>query len=183
VEAPSDPTKENLPMTIGEKPRSGVHRDMDNTCLIVADGSRARLFVVVPFDSPRRKLRLEQQAILVNKETTIRGRSGAGQVKSERNTNRQAGPVHPIGAERDRHRLEHERRFGSEIVERAMDLTAGWQQGVMILIAEPRLLGLMRGRLRTALKSEIKLEELAKDYNGLSIAELERVVIAQRLTQ
>jgi protein required for attachment to host cells len=156
---------------------------MNNTCLIVADGSSARLFVVVPYDSPRRKLRLKKEATLVNMETKTRGRSGAGQVKSERNTNRQAGPMHPIGAERGRHRLEHERRFGAEIVERAMDLTAGWQQGVMILIAEPRLLGLMRERLRSALKSEIRLEELAKNYNGLSTAELERIVITQRLAQ
>lgn len=154
---------------------------MSNTGLLVADRSRARLFVVVPADNPRGKPRLVERATLVNQETKARGRSGAGRVKSERNTNRQAGPVHPIGAQRERHRLEHERRFCAEVIEHALQLTADWDRGVMVLIAEPRLLGLMRERLRTALRSEIKLEELAKDYSGLSTTELERVVIGQRL--
>jgi protein required for attachment to host cells len=153
------------------------------TCLIVADGSRARLFVVVSDDNPRRKLRLAERVTLLNEETEARGRSGAGRVKSERNTNRQAGPMHPIGEQRERHRLEHERRFGAKVVERAIDLTADWDQGVMVLIAEPRLLGLMRERLRSALRSEIKLEELARDYTGFSTTELERVVVNQRLIQ
>lgn len=154
---------------------------MNNTGLLVADRSRARLFVVVPADNPKGKLRLVERVTLVNQETKARGRSGAGRVKSERNTNRQAGPVHPIGAQRERHRLEHERRFCAEVVEHALRLTVDWDRGVMVLIAEPRLLGLMRERLRTALRSEIKLEELAKDYSGLSTTELERVVIGHRL--
>lgn len=154
---------------------------MNNTGLLVADRSRARLFVVVPADNPRGKLRLVERVTLVNQETKTRGRSGAGRVKSERNTNRQAGPVHPIGAQRERHRLEHERRFCAEVIEHTLQLTADWDRGVMVLIAEPRLLGLMRERLRTALRSEIKLEELAKDYSGLSTTELERVVVGQRL--
>lgn len=154
---------------------------MSNTCIIVADGKRARLFLVVPDGGPRRKLRFVEQVTLVNQETKARGRNNADHVKSERNTNRQAGPMHPIGAQRERHRLEHERRFGAEIVEQAVDLTAGWNEGVMVLIADPRLLGLMRGRLRRALRSGIKLEEPAKDYSGLSTAELERTLVGQRL--
>ena len=41
---------------------------MKNTCLIVADGERARLFVAVPDDNPRRSLRLVEQATLYNAE-------------------------------------------------------------------------------------------------------------------
>lgn len=154
---------------------------MSNTCLIVADGARARLFLVECDESPRHRLRLAERATLVNQETRMRGRSGAGRVRSERNTNRQAGPVHPIDARRAQHRLEHERRFGAEVVERALEIAASWDEGVMVLIAEPRLLGLMRERLRSALKGAIKLEELAKDYSGFSRAELERLVVAQGL--
>lgn len=156
---------------------------MQKTCLIVADSARARLFFVVPDEAPRRKIRLIEQATLVNQETRERGRNGAGLVNSERNTNRQAGPMHPVGAQRERHRLEHERRFGAEIVEKAVALTRDWNEGVIVLIAEPRLLGLMRERLRGALKKEIALEQLAKDYNGLSTAALEKIVISQRLAQ
>lgn len=154
---------------------------MKKTCLIVADGARARLFFAVPDEAPRRTIRLVEQAALVNAETQSRGRNGAGLVNSERNTNREAGPVHPVGAQRERHRLEHERRFGAEIVERAINMTRDWDEGRMVLIAEPRLLGLMRERLREAVNSKIRLEELAKDYSGFSVAELERAVVEQSL--
>lgn len=156
---------------------------MKNTCLVVADGTRARLFFVVPGDTPRRKLRLVEQTTLVNGETHARAKNGAGHGKSERNTNRQAGPVHPVGVQRERHRLDYERRFGIEIVERAVEMTARWSEGVIVLIAEPRLLGLMRERMRNALRSELKLVELARNYSGLTIPALERVVMSQRLAQ
>lgn len=156
---------------------------MRNTCLVVADGTRARLYLAVPADTPRRKLRLVEQATLANAEPQTRGRNGAGQVKSERNTNRQAGPVHPAGAQRERHRLEHERRFAADIVDRVARMTSAWSEGAIILIAEPRLLGLMRERIRDALREELRLEELARNYGGLTTAALERVVISQRLVQ
>lgn len=155
---------------------------MKKTCLIVADRGRARLFLVVPDESPRRKVRLDEQATL-SAETRGRGAGSEARGKSERHSNRDAGPVHPVVAQRERHRLEHERRFGAEIVKRAVGVTANWEDGVMLLIAEPRLLGLVREPLREALKASIRLEELAKDYAGLSTAELERIVVAQRLTQ
>ena len=156
---------------------------MKQTCLIVADGGRARLFVVVPEEGPRRRLRLLEQAALADGEVKTRSRTGSGAVSSERNTNRKAGPVHPIAAQRERHRLEHERRFGAEIVRHAVELTADWSEGVMVVIAEPRLLGLMRERLREALPPRIRLEALAKDYSGLSKSALERILISQRLIE
>ena len=156
---------------------------MKQTCLIVADGEKARLFVVVPDDNPRRKVRLVEQTTLHSADFNARGRNGAGGVASERNTTRQAGPVHPVGAQRERHRLEQERRFGAAIVKSAVALTADWSEGGMVLIAEPRLLGLMRERLRGALKKHITLAELAKDYSSLTTAALEKIVIAQRLAQ
>lgn len=154
---------------------------MSNTCIVVADSARARLFTVMSDENPRRKLRLVEQLVLVNPESQACGKNSIGRVKTDRNTNRQAGPGHPIGAQRERHQLEHERRFGGEIVERAAALVANWSEGRMLLIAEPRLLGLMREPLRRALKRTIKLEELAKDYSGLSTAELERQFVSQRL--
>lgn len=156
---------------------------MNNTCVVVADGTRARAFTLVADAAARRGMRLLEQWTLTNPEAQTRGRRQSGQVKSERNTNRQAGPVHPIGAQRERHRLEQDRRFASEVVDRVCQLVAAWDEGRILLIAEPQLLGLMRARLRGALKSAIRLEELAKDYSGLSTAQLERLFAAERLFQ
>ncbi len=59
-----------------------------------------------------------------------------------------------------------------EITRQAADLTKGWDQGIVVLVAEPQLLGLMREPLRKALHRGIDLKELAKDYTHLTPAEL-----------
>ena len=96
-------------------------------------------------------------------------------------TNRQAGPVHPYDARRQRHRVEIERRFAAEIAQRAAEITAAWTLGAVVLIADPRLLGLARDMVRSAIKPEIRLKELAKDYSTLTVRELERHLIANKL--
>jgi alkanesulfonate monooxygenase SsuD/methylene tetrahydromethanopterin reductase-like flavin-dependent oxidoreductase (luciferase family) len=70
------------------------------------------------------------------------------------------------------HRLDMQRHFGAGIAGRVAALVNGWRSGSVVLVAEPRLLGLMREGLRDAVKSEIALKELAKNYAQLSGAEL-----------
>ena len=93
-------------------------------------------------------------------------------MRTERNTNRETGPVHPAGEKREQHRVEVGRRFGARVAERAAALVNGWSSGAIVLVAEPRLLGLMREVLRNAVKSEIALKELARNYTHLSATEL-----------
>lgn len=145
---------------------------MNATCIVVADARRARFFSIEASDTPRHPLKLVEASVLVNPDVEGARRNGAGRVKTERLSNRQAGPAHPIAAQRERHRLELERRFGREIASHAEKITGAWASGVVVLIATPRLLGLMREGLRATLHSGIELKELAKDYTGLSAAEL-----------
>jgi protein required for attachment to host cells len=137
-----------------------------NACIIVADGGRARLFVAADDD------RAQAGVSLVNADHRARGADTPGRTKSERVTNRQAGDVHPIDARRDQHRLELERRFAREIAEHAAQLTRGWSHGSVMLVAEPRLLGLVREPLYKALNPSLELKELAKDYSHLAAADL-----------
>lgn len=145
---------------------------MTPTCIVVADARRARFFSVEPGDAPRHKITLVEHMDLVNPDIRALGESVAGRPRTETNTNRQAGPMHPIGAQRERHRLDLERRFGREIARQASELTSDWKEGTFMLIAEPRLLGLMRGHLREALSPALTLKELAKNYAQLSASEL-----------
>lgn len=156
---------------------------MNNTCIVVADNARARVFTVVAGDRPRCKLQLLERLALVNPEARVRSGDNFAEVTSERDASQQAGPGHPIGAQRDRHRLEQAGRFGSEIVGRVAELVADWHEGRILLIADPQLLGLMRARLRGALKDTIKLEELARDYSALSTTQLEGLFSSERLFQ
>ena len=80
--------------------------------------------------------------------------------------------MHPVGAQRERHRLELERRFGHEIALKTAEIANQWNAGTVVLIADPRLLGLMREAVRKALNPPIELKELAKDLTKLTPEEL-----------
>jgi len=143
-----------------------------NACIIVADGGRGRLFSVVEDTSGTERVSLVERESLVNPDYRAHGADSPGRTKSERVTNRQAGDVHPIDARRDQHRLELERRFAREIAEHVARLTQSWAHGSVVLVAEPRLLGLLREPLHKALHPSVELKELAKDYSHLTANEL-----------
>jgi protein required for attachment to host cells len=145
---------------------------MNDLCIVVADGARARLFVVEADAASRKGARLVEQAALAQPDLRTLGTSVTGRPRTETNTNRQAGPVHPMGAQRERHRLDIERRFASSITETAAGLVDDWTKGTVVLIAEPRMLGLLRETVRSVLKPGIAVKELARDFTSLTIAEL-----------
>jgi len=141
---------------------------------VVADARLARFYGVEAVESPRLKMKLVERTVLANPNSDLKilGESMTGRVHTETNTDRQAGPMHPMGAQRERHRGEFDRRFVHEISRQAGEITKDWKDGTIVLVAEPRLLGLMREPLRKALHQGIELKELAKDYTHLSAAEL-----------
>jgi protein required for attachment to host cells len=145
---------------------------MDNICVVVADGRRARIFLLQPCAAPRAPYRLAERGSLSNMSLRSRGRSVTGRVRTETNTNRQAGPVHPMGAQRERHRIELERRFALAVARRAAALARNWVTGSVVLVAEPRMLGFLRGAVRSAVRPAIRVKELAKDYARLTASRL-----------
>jgi len=145
---------------------------MDNICVVVADGRGARMFLLEESDAPRAPVRLVARGTLSNADLRTRGRSVTGRVRTETNTNREAGPVHPMGAQRERHRIELERRFSVEVARKAAALARNWATGSVVLVADPRMLGFLRSAARAALKPEIQVKELAKDYARLTASRL-----------
>jgi protein required for attachment to host cells len=146
---------------------------MNKTCIVVADAGLARFYDLEEAESPSLEARLVERAVLTNEvDLKSRGERVTGKVRSETNTDRGSGPVHPMGARRERHRGELERRFGIEIIRQTRDITRGWERGVVVLVAEPQLLGLMREPLRKALHRDLDLKELARDYVHLTPSDL-----------
>lgn len=143
---------------------------MVDTCIVVADGARARLFLVDASEAGR--VGLTEMEDLVNPEYHAHGRQVLTTARSTRNTSRQSGPMHPYEQKRGRHRLELEKRFAQAVAGKAAGLTKSWSRGSVILIAEPRMLGLLREAGREALKRGVTVKELAKDYTQLTAAEL-----------
>ena len=146
---------------------------MIRICIVAADGKIARFYGIEEVESPRVKLALVERTVLTNEtDLKVLGNSVTGKVRTETNTSRGSGPVHPMGAQRERHRVELGRRFALEIVRQTAALTRQWEQGTVVLVAEPQLLGLMRELMRKGLHRGIDLKELAKDYAHLTATEL-----------
>jgi len=141
----------------------------DPCCVVVADSARARLFLADTAGGGKR--RLTEQADLTNADYRARG-TEAPQMKTERNTNREAGPMHPQFEKRAQHRLELEHRFAREIAHRAVALVQGWRSGTVMLVAPPHMLGQLREVMRNALPRQLTLKELACEYMGLTADEL-----------
>jgi protein required for attachment to host cells len=148
--------------------------------VVVANGGRARFFGVQPDQSTPPRLKLVERGELGNPDVR-RSEGPSGKSRTGTNTNRQAGPVHPIVARRERHEFELDRRFARRIEQRASELTSDWTEGRMVLVAEPQLLGIMREALRAALSPRVELTELAKDYTKLPVRELEEHLALHRL--
>jgi protein required for attachment to host cells len=146
---------------------------MKNCCVVVADGRTARLYLLEEAKELVSGSRLVEQAELFNAENAARGFDAPGK-RSERNTDRQSGPMHPYGDKRQQHRVEVDQRFARDVAGHTLSLLGGWKMGVLLLVAEPHMLGLMRDALQSALNSGIELKELARDYTHLTPNKLHR---------
>lgn len=154
---------------------------MNDCCVVVADAARARLYLLEMAEDLNAGSRLVEKADVSDAKYLARG-TEAPRARSERNTNRQMGPAHPYGEKRKVHRLAVEDRFAHDVAREAQRLTRGWIRGVVVLVAEPRMLGLLREPLRSALKEDIELKELAKDYMHVAPAELQKRLYLNRPT-
>ena len=153
---------------------------MANCFIIAADGARARMFLLEKDPALQAGSRLVEKIDLVNTDYRARG-TDAPQVRSERNISRQAGPVHPQDAERERHRIEVERRFAREIAAHAASMAKVGDAGKLILVAAPRMLGLLRRPLRAAITPRVTISEIARNHTHLTPSRLHQRLVADDL--
>lgn len=153
---------------------------MDNCIVIVADGARARMYLLQKDAELQAGSRLVEKMDLANTDYTTRGKD-APTVRSERNTSRQAGPMHPQDAERDWHRMEVERRFAREVAVHASAMLKAGGARRLILVAEPRMLGLLRPGIRAAAGKRAAVSELARNHVRLTPSRLHQRLVADEL--
>lgn len=151
-----------------------------NDCwVIVADGASARIMTLeqrtgVP---ARAQFQLLESAQLSNPEHTVKGRRDARKIKSGRDTGRGTVAPHGYTDHREPHEAEVLRRFASLIAGQAATLVAAAQASSMILVAEPRMLGFLRGALEPVTKGKVTLRELARDYTWCTAPQLYRHLV------
>jgi len=142
---------------------------MKRCCVVVADRTQARLFLAEPVAA--QGWLLSEKATLANPEYEARGQD-APQTRVERNTDREAGPVHPQFEKRVQHRLELERRFARDIVAQAGRLVHDWPEGTVLVVADPHMLGVLAEEMQSGLPPGLVVRRLARNYVKLAAAEL-----------
>lgn len=149
---------------------------MNDCWVIVADGARARFMVLERYTAvpPRAALRLVESAKLSNPEHTVEGRRAMRKIKSGRDTGRGRMAPHGYTDKREPHEAEVLRRFASRIAEQATALVTTGKMSSMVLVADPRMLGLLRAALEPVSKGGVTVRELAHDYTGCTAPQLQQ---------
>ncbi|MGW8311193.1 MAG: host attachment protein [Thiogranum sp.] len=147
---------------------------MKNTyCIMVADGTRARLFTLdAGITSPPGPDLVEHEG-LANPEHKLAGREKYSTTRTGGSVNPQNGQAHGYDDHRDKEEREHERRFAHDIAGHAVALAQRQQARQLVIVAEKRMLGHLREALVLPTKSGIELRELAKDLTRLATTELQ----------
>ena len=142
-------------------------------CIVVADGARARLFTLDDSVLEPPGPDLVEREGLANPEHKLAGRDKYSTTRTGSNLNPQKGPAHGYDDHRDKEEREHERRFAHDIAGHAVALAQRQRSYQLVVVAEKRMLGLLRETLVLPAKSGIEVRELAKDLTRLSATELQ----------
>ncbi|WP_416669803.1 host attachment protein [Egbenema bharatensis] len=155
---------------------------MQRYIVAVVNSAKAKLFVLEPIEFPVDEPSPKLVAIdeLHNANQTLHGEDLWSSTKPGRNRG-VAGQAHGYDDHRDKHRVEFERRFAQEIVNRLVQIRQSTQPHQLILVAEPHILGIMRGALSANLPKNLKINELAKDLCQLKAHELQDYLEAKGL--
>jgi protein required for attachment to host cells len=146
--------------------------EMKNSyCIVVVDGTRARVFTLEGGAAAPGPDLVEHED-LANPEHKLAGRDKYSTTRTGSNLNPQKGPSHGYDDHRDKEEREHERRFAQEVANHAVSLAQRQHVNHLVVVAEKRMLGLLRKALVLPAKSGIEVHELAKDLTQLTPTEL-----------
>jgi protein required for attachment to host cells len=146
---------------------------MNKSLVAVINGAKARFLTLEPGEFPEywSSPRLIEHESLLNLTKEIQGQELWSSTKTGRNRG-SGGQAHSYDDHRENHIAEFERRFAQAIATQIVNLVQAHQVEQLLLIAEPKILGLMRETLTTGSLTHLKLGELAKDLCQLKPHEL-----------
>jgi protein required for attachment to host cells len=157
---------------------------MNPVLVVVADGAKARFFTLEEKEFARGEFRphLVETEGLVNPEQKLPGQQLWSGTESQAGHFQEGkSQAHSYDDRRRDHEVEFERRFAQSITEQILSQTQTHQLHHLLLIAEPRLLGLLREVLKPALPKTLKLRELDKNLCHLKPQELHEYLANRHL--
>jgi protein required for attachment to host cells len=148
---------------------------MTDWCIVVADGSRARLFTA-ELHVGESSATLKEREDLVSLERNLTGREVFANLKSGRNRAARNAQAHGYDDHRIRHREEVERRFSKQIAAATANVVKKHASDWLVIVAEPRLLGLLRKPLDAKLPRGLPRIELREDLSWHALPQIRHVL-------
>lgn len=142
---------------------------MSNNAVVVADAARARFFIEHFVNTPpnRAGYRLDERATLVHPEGRLSDDEQLTESRPGSFRGSGGAPGHALSDHRDARRDEQDKQFAGEIVQRALNFCREQDTDRVILVADPRMLGLLRQYTDQLGKQGFSLRELAKDLSRM----------------
>ncbi|RMD79309.1 MAG: host attachment protein [Gammaproteobacteria bacterium] len=140
-------------------------------CVVTVDGTRARFFSLEPVEHPELESGpnlVEGTLDLVSTEPDIPGKEMWTDPKTGRHQAPGGGPAHGYDDHRDEHVDEYKRRFARQVAQQALRWAQSRQAKVLVIAAEPKMLGMVREALQVPPHEGIEVREMPKDVSKLS---------------
>jgi protein required for attachment to host cells len=155
---------------------------MNHTLVAVLNGTKARFFTLASANFPENEPGpdLIECETLINKANEMSGQDLWASSKTGRNRG-SAGQSHSYDDRRQNHTIEFEQRFSQNIVSRMQALIESARIRHLILVAEPQMLGIVRGPINTELSKMVEVKELAKDLCQWSVRDLHEYLASKKL--
>lgn len=147
---------------------------MNQYCVVVANGARARFFTLEHSKYPELESgpNLVEYNLIENPEMESRSGEQWSENKSGRNRGAYGGSAHGYDDHRSQHEDEYERRFANSIADEARRFSQTHNASDMILVSQKRMLGFLRSAIEPKFRG-IQTQELAKDLSKLNPIELQ----------
>lgn len=146
---------------------------MSQLLVTAINGGTARFFTLesVILSGPDPSPRLVEHEGLTSSEGGLPGEALWSNVKPGRNRG-VGGQAHGYDDHRQNHEAEFEKRFAQSTARNLLNLIQTHQVRKLILVAEPKILGLMRSVFIPLLPQQVTVYELARDLCHLKPQEL-----------
>lgn len=148
--------------------------------ITVLDSANARFLILVPVEIPGNGFVLTEYPGLVLPAMNSSGAELWSSSKTGRNRGPQ-GQDHSYDDHRQEHLIEFERHFADSIAHQVSQMIQEHHLQSVLLVAAPKILGVMRSSLESALPQTVKLTELAKDICHLTPYEIQVYLAEQKL--
>ncbi|OUL22624.1 host attachment protein [Nostoc sp. T09] len=155
---------------------------MNRYLVAVIDGTKARFLTLKPSELSGYESgpNLIEHEALLSSNSELQGQELWTSTKTGRNRG-VAGQAHSYDDGRDNQMIQFERRFTQSIAAKIVNFIQAHQIQQLLMIAEPRILGLIREALTPILPRNIKTHELAKELCHLKPSELHEYLASKQL--